>query len=112
MTLSKRLAAGVAVAGVLSVVGPVAGASAATLPAIQPPSNPSANVCLHGVVDPGPLGPHGPYGPDGPYGPSGPLHNQQNPLGNVATCGGAITYLLRGGNPVSFVQSNLNSVPH
>jgi hypothetical protein len=73
-------------------------------------SNPFANVCLKGVVDPGPLGPMGPYGAYGPYGPNGPLHNQTNPLGDVAGCGGALTYMLRGGNITSFVNANLASV--
>jgi hypothetical protein len=108
MTLTKRLAAAAAVAGALAVAGPVAGASAAGAPG----TNPFANVCLHGVTDPGPLGPMGPYGPQGPYGPNGPMKNSPNPLGNVATCGGGLTYILRGGSLTSFVNANLASVGH
>jgi hypothetical protein len=51
----------------------------------------------------------GPYGAYGPYGPNGPLHNQPNPIGNAASCGGLFTFILRGGTLDSFVQGSL---PH
>jgi hypothetical protein len=71
------------------------------------PLQPNPNLCLSGIVDPGPFGPLGPYGPSGPYGANGPLHGQPNPIGNAATCGGLFTYILRGGNPASFVQNSI-----
>jgi hypothetical protein len=107
MRVPTRLAATLATAATLAVAVP-AGAIAATPPSM-PKFGPDPNLCLKGVVDPGPLGPMGPYGPDGPYGADGPLHGQPNPLGNVATCGGSLTYILRGGTLPGFVQANLNS---
>jgi hypothetical protein len=107
ISVRKTLAAVTAV-GVLAVAVP-AGANAA-VPSVGLPPNPlqpNPNLCLTGIVDPGPFGPLGPYGPDGPYGPNGPLHGQPNPIGNAATCGGALTYILRGGTLGSFVQSSL-----
>jgi hypothetical protein len=101
----KRLAATLAAAAMLAAAVPAA-ASAAP-PAVAPSLPSTANICLHGVFDPGPLGPLGPYGAYGPYGKYGPLHGQPNPLGNVASCGGTITYILRGGTLQSFIQATL-----
>jgi hypothetical protein len=120
MTLLKRVSAAAAVVGVLAVAAPLAEASAASLPVASGPhaalaahpANPFANVCFKGAVDPGPFGPLGPYGPKGPYGPNGPLHGRPNPIGNAATCGGLVTFLLRGGTISSFVQGNLAAVGH
>jgi hypothetical protein len=125
MTLLKRVSAAAAVVGVLAVAAPLAEASAAAPLPVAPgthaalattaavhPANPFANVCLKGVVDPGPFGPLGPYGPKGPYGPNGPLHGRPNPIGDAATCGGFVTFLLRGGTLSSFVQGNLAAVGH
>jgi hypothetical protein len=108
MRVPTRLAATLATAVTLAVP---AGAIAATPPSMpsMPNFGPDPNLCLKGVVDFGPLGPMGPYGPDGPYGAKGPLNGQPNPLGNVATCGGSLTYILRGGTLPGFVQANLNS---
>jgi hypothetical protein len=110
MSLRKRLTTMAAAAAVVAVVAPVASAGAAVR--LPPPfiqSQDPANICLSGVVDPGPFGPMGPYGPSGPYGPNGPLHGQANPIGNAATCGGLLTYILRGGTLSSFVQANIAS---
>jgi len=117
MYAPKRLAVTLAAAATLAVAVP-AGASAAIpgAPSFAPnaaiPGAPSfapdPNLCLNGVVDPGPLGPSGPYGPDGPYGPNGPLHGTPNPMGNLASCGGALTFFLRGGTIDSFVQANVH----
>jgi hypothetical protein len=104
MYAPKRVAATLAAVAALAAAAPTV-ASAATLPSFGP--NP--NLCLSNVYDPGPLGPTGPYGPSGPYGPNGPLHGQPNPVGNVATCGGGLTYILRGGTIGSFVQANVAS---
>ena len=104
--LAATLAAAAALAGVVPAV-----ASAATLPTLPGHGSPSS-VCLSGVHDPGPLGPNGPYGAHGPWGPDGPLHGQANPLGNVASCGGAITFVLRGGTIDSFIQANLAATGH
>jgi hypothetical protein len=101
-----RLAAATAV---LAIAAPVATAGAAS-PSILPARQPPANICLSGVVDPGPFGPSGPYGADGPYGAQGPLAGAPNPIGNTASCGGLLTYVLRGGNVSSFVNANLASV--
>lgn len=107
MSLRKRVSA-TAVIAALAVGAPVAAANAA-LPSIPNPLAPNPNLCLHGVVDMGPFGPLGPYGDQGPYGPNGPLHNQPNPIGNAAQCGGLLTYALRGGTLSSFVNANINS---
>jgi hypothetical protein len=109
MSIRTRLAAVAAASAALAVAVPVAGANA-FVPIGLPGSASNANLCLSGVADPGPLGPSGPYGPDGPYGPNGPLHGAANPIGNAATCGGGLTYLLRGGDVSSFVNANLASV--
>lgn len=109
MSLRRRLSAGTAVVAALAVAVPMAAAgTASAAPIGLIGSNP--NLCLHGVVDPGPFGPSGPYGATGPYGPNGPLHNSPNPLGNVAQCGGGLTWLLRGGTVSSYVNANLASV--
>jgi hypothetical protein len=108
MSLRKNLAAVTAV-GALAVAAPVA--ANAAVPSILPnPLGGNANVCLHGVVDMGPLGPYGPYGPSGPYGANGPLHGQPNPIGDAATCGGTAAFILRGGDLTSFINGNLASV--
>jgi hypothetical protein len=93
----------------LAIAAPVASSSAA-LPSILPARQPPANICLSGIVDPGPFGPSGPYGATGPYGPDGPLNGAPNPIGNAAGCGGLFTYVLRGGTISSFVNANLSSV--
>lgn len=113
MLAPKRLAVTLAVAATLGGVVPAA-ASAAAPPALPqlPGTGDNANLCLKGVVDMGPFGPLGPYGPSGPYGPDGPLNGQQNPIGNAATCGGFITFILRGGSLQSFIQGNIANVPH
>lgn len=108
MSAPKRLAAGLAAAAVLAAAAP-AGASAA-IPGL--PTVDTSHICLSGIVDPGPFGPMGPYGAYGPYGPNGPLHGTPNPLGDVASCGGLITFILRGGTLSSFVQANLNAAGH
>jgi hypothetical protein len=97
----------------LAVAGPVAAASAQGPFSIPNLGAPDPNQCLQGLstFDPGPFGPLGPYGPSGPYGANGPLHGQANPLGNAATCGGLLTYILRGGNLVSFVQASTGTAP-
>jgi hypothetical protein len=116
MFIAKRLSAVAAVIGVMAVGAPIAGASAAGPLAglgqsvFSPGGTNSADVCLNGVVDPGPLGPSGPYGAEGPWGANGPMHGSPNPLGNVASCGGGLAYLLRGGTVASYVQANLASV--
>jgi hypothetical protein len=109
MNARKRLAATVAAAAATLAVAVPAGASAAPATVLPHLGSSNSNVCLPNVVDPGPLGPMGPYGAAGPYGPNGPLSGQANPLGDVASCGGALTYILRGGTINSFVQSNLQS---
>jgi hypothetical protein len=101
MHAPRRLAAVLAATAALTAAAP---AVADAAPAFTLPNN--SNICLKGVVDLGPLGPMGPYGPNGPWGPNGPYHGQQNPLGNVAECGGFITFILRGGTIASFVQAN------
>jgi hypothetical protein len=116
MFIAKRLTAVAAVLGVMAVGAPIAGASAAGplaglgQSAFSPAGTNSADVCLSGVTDPGPLGASGPYGADGPWGPNGPMHDSANPLGNVAGCGGALAFVLRGGTVASYVQANLASV--
>lgn len=109
MRVPTRLAATLATAAVLAAAAP-AGAMAA-MPAL-PHVGPDPNLCLKGVADPGPLGPSGPYGSEGPWGPDGPMHGQPNPMGDVASCGGALTYVLRGGTLTGFVQANLNAFGH
>jgi hypothetical protein len=37
------------------------------------------------------------------------MHGQPNPIGNAASCGGLLTYALRGGDVTSFVNANLAS---
>jgi hypothetical protein len=106
MHAPKRLVTALAAAAALVAVVPSA-ASAATLPA---PFAPNSKVCLSGIIDPGPLGPMGPYGPLGPWGKDGPMNGQPNPLGDVATCGGALTYILRGGTLPGFVQANVQAM--
>ena len=106
MSLRKGLAAVTAV-GALAVAAPLS-ASAAT-PNLLPTTGAQGQVCLHGIVDPGPFGPLGPYGAHGPYGPNGPLHDQPNPIGNAAECGGLIAYILNGGSLQSFVSANVAS---
>jgi hypothetical protein len=111
MSLRKRFPAVATVAAVLAIAAPVATAGAAlpSIPSLGQPTDP-ANICLSGVVDPGPFGPSGPYGADGPYGPDGPLAGRPNPLGNTAQCGGLLTFVLRGGTVSSYVDANLASV--
>jgi hypothetical protein len=104
ISLRKTLAAATAV-GVLAVAAPMS--ASAAVPTLPNPLAPNPNLCLSGVVDPGPVGPRGPYGPQGPYGANGPLHGQANPIGNAATCGGLLTYVLRGGTLSSFVQNSI-----
>jgi hypothetical protein len=110
MSIRKRVSALAAMAAALAVAGPVAAAGAqspVTLPNLPGVTGSGANLCLTGVVDPGPFGPMGPYGPGGPYGANGPLHSQPNPIGNAATCGGLLTYVLRGGDLTSFVNASI-----
>jgi hypothetical protein len=107
MHAPKRLAATLIAAAALAAAAP-AGASAQTLP-VPPTADSLANICLPGIVDPGPLGPMGPYGQYGPYGPDGPLHGAQNPVGDVANCGGLFTYILRGGTLQGFIQANIQA---
>lgn len=112
MSLRKRVSALAAMAAALAVAGPVAAAGAqgpVTLPNLPGVTGSGANLCIHGVgaFDLGPFGPMGPYGPSGPYGANGPLHNQPNPLGNAATCGGLLTYFLRGGDFTSFLNASI-----
>jgi hypothetical protein len=106
VSLKKTLAAMTAV-GVLAVAAPMSANAAVPNVSLPNPLQPNPNLCLSGIVDPGPFGPLGPYGPSGPYGANGPLHGQPNPIGNAATCGGLFTYILRGGNPASFVQNSI-----
>jgi hypothetical protein len=106
MSLRKRASAVSAVVAALAIAAPVAAANAA-IPSMPNPLAPNPNLCLKGVVDIGPFGPMGPYGPSGPYGANGPLHGQQNPIGDAATCGGLLTYVLRGGNLSSFVNGSI-----
>jgi hypothetical protein len=106
MSLRKTLAAATAV-GVLAVAAPMSASAAVPTVSLPNPLAPNPNLCLSGVVDPGPFGPSGPYGPPGPYGPNGPLAGQPNPIGNAATCGGLMTYILRGGTLSSFVQNSI-----
>jgi hypothetical protein len=106
MHAPRRLAAVLAATAALTAATPaVAGAA---IPTFTPPDN--SNLCLKGVIDLGPLGPMGPYGPNGPWGPNGPMHGQRNPLGNVAECGGFLTFILRGGTLESFVQANTQAL--
>ena len=100
----KRVAAALAAAAILAAAVPAA-ASAAT--PLFPSTGSKATFCLRGVADVGPFGPLGPYGPSGPYGPNGPLHDQPNPIGDAATCGGLLTYVLRGGTLASFVHASV-----
>ena len=99
----KRIAAALAATAALAVAVPATASAAPTEPFPGVP----ADICLSGIPDPGPFGPMGPYGPSGPYGVNGPLHGQPNPIGNAATCGGLLTYILRGGTLDSFVQASL-----
>jgi len=92
-----------AVAALAAVAPAAAGA------AVPGASNAPSRLCFKGVADPGPLGPMGPYGPLGPYGKYGPMAGKPNPLGDVAGCGGLLTFVLRGGTVSSFVQANLQA---
>ena len=112
----KRVTAATAAVAALAVAAPVTGASAAGLPsapalpsaaALPNPLAPNPNLCIQGVYDPGPFGPSGPYGASGPYGPNGPLAGQPNPIGNAASCGGLLTYVLRGGTLSQYVQNSI-----
>lgn len=111
MSLRKRASAAAAVIAALAVAAPIGAAQAADPPGIPslsiPNLAPDPNLCLPGIVDLGPFGPLGPYGPMGPYGPNGSLHGQPNPIGNAATCGGLIVYILRGGTLASFVNASI-----
>lgn len=109
MYLPKRLTAILATGAALAAVTPAA-ASAATPGAASAPA--PSKICFSGVKDPGPFGQMGPYGPYGPYGKDGPLYGKPNPLGDVASCGGLLTYVLRGGTVSSFVQANLQANGH
>jgi hypothetical protein len=109
MSLRQRLSAVTAVTAALAIAAPLATAGAAMPSSLPSALGPNPNLCLHGVVDPGPFGPSGPYGASGPYGPNGPMHGQPNPIGNAASCGGLLTYALRGGDVTSFVNANLAS---
>ena len=113
MSVRQRLAAAAATVAALAIAAPVATA-ASTLPIgpqlTQPGATSTGDVCFKGFLDIGPFGPYGPYGPSGPYGPNGPLAGHPNPIGDAATCGGFITYILRGGTLNSFVQGNIASV--
>jgi hypothetical protein len=111
MHVPKRIAAALAVSATLAAALPAAaGAATPSLPGL-PGGGSRADICLSGIPDLGPFGPMGPYGPSGPYGANGPLHGQANPIGNAATCGGLLTYVLRGGTLQSFVQGSLPG-PH
>jgi hypothetical protein len=102
MSLRKTLAAASAVA-LLAVAVPTA--NAADAPTLANP-----NFCLKGFgagFDPVSIV----YGDAGPWGPNGPMHGQPNPLGDVASCGGLLAYVLRGGTLSSFVQANLIPQP-
>jgi hypothetical protein len=121
MSLRKRFSAVTAIIASLAIAAPAVASAAIQMrqgavtpfaPGAVTPFAPNPNLCLSGVVDPGPFGPLGPYGPMGPYGKNGPLNGQTNPIGNAATCGGLFTYILRGGTLTSFVQGNLASVGH
>lgn len=104
MYAPKRLAAALAAAAILATPAVASASTSAAIPGVP------SDICLRGVVDLGPFGPLGPYGPRGPYGPDDPLHGQPNPIGNAATCGGFITYILRGGTLEGFIHGNLQSV--
>jgi hypothetical protein len=99
----RRITAAAAVLGALAVAGPVAGASAATIPA--PPSfmqgafgpgmfGPGAG--FPGIMNLGPTGPLGPLGEHGPLGGTGNLPTGWNafnlgpggPLGPGGALGG------------------------
>jgi hypothetical protein len=107
MSLRNRVSAVTALIAAVAVAVPAAAPAA---PITFPQLGPNPNLCLHGVVDPGPCGPARPYGPAGPYGSKGPLNGRPNPIGNAATCGGLLTFILRGGTLNSFVDGNLASV--
>jgi hypothetical protein len=110
MYVQKRLAAALAVVVTAAAAAPAVAGAAIPAPSFAPPGLPdNSQLCLHGIVDPGPFGPMGPYGPLGPYGANGPLHGSPNPIGNAATCGGLLTYVLRGGTLDQFVQGNLQA---
>jgi hypothetical protein len=110
VSLGKRLSALTAVAAACAMAAPMAAnAAVPSLPGFPTAAAPNSQICLKGIVDLGPFGPMGPYGPHGPYGPNGPLAGQPNPIGDAATCGGLLTYILRGGTLTSFVDGNLAS---
>ena len=111
MSLRRCVAALTAASAALAIAAPLASAdplpslaAPATLPA---PFAPDPNLCLTGVVDLGPFGPLGPYGPSGPYGPNGPLAGRPNPIGNAATCGGLLAFILRGGTLESYINASI-----
>jgi hypothetical protein len=120
MSVRKRLSAMTALGAAVAIAAPAATAGAQAPPTVPGlpaganaipglPTNANGEICLQGITDLGPFGPMGPYGPNGPYGEHGPLHGQPNPIGDAATCGGLITYLLRGGDLASFVNGNIAS---
>ena len=100
----KRLMAILAAGAAFAAVTPAAAGAAVPGAATAP-----SKLCFKGVNDPGPFGPMGPYGAYGPYGKYGPLAGKPNPLGDVAGCGGLLTFILRGGTVSSFVQANLQA---
>jgi hypothetical protein len=112
MSSRKRVTAVLAAGAAIAAIAPAAAsaAPAPAFPAFPGQATDRSKFCMKGVTDFGPLGPYGPYGAYGPYGKDGPLHGQANPLGDVASCGGLLTYIVRGGTLDSFVQANLQSV--
>jgi hypothetical protein len=100
----KRVAAALAAVAVLAAAVPAA--ASATTPTL-PGTGSQSSICFHGVLDLGPFGPLGPYGPSGPYGANGPLHGQPNPIGDAATCGGLLTYIMRGGTLDAFIHASV-----
>ena len=105
----KALSAVAATTAALAIGAPAASADPPSIN-VGLPTNGAGQICFSGFADPGAFGPNGPYGASGPYGPNGPLHGRPNPIGDTASCGGLLTYLLRGGNVNTFVNANLASV--
>lgn len=101
MPRTTRLAAVLGVAATLTAAAVPAAANAAPDQACSPG---------FAAFDFSPFGPYGPYGADGPYGAGGPLHDQPNPMGDAAQCGGLFTFIVRGGTLDSFVQGNIASL--